>query len=386
MISYILPTRNRPECLARTLGALGSLPTHDAEVIVVDNAGSPAASVASRLANGLPTCVIRRSTNEGAAGRNAGAAASDPSSAWIVMLDDDSHPMDVRFIEALREQPTDVVGVCAEIVLPARDTGRAIRESGGLPEVPIGCGVAYRREKYLSAMVPGMRDAFGYDPRFVFYAEEYDLAARLMLAGGRIVLDRRFIVLHEKTPAGRSMDTILRRLVRNNAWAMQRYAPYTVRGTEVRRTIAWYARIAWKERATLGYAAGLAETLGTLASQPRMEMDAATWDRFTGKCACRRALLRAWSERRFATAAIVAPGKSEHVVREGLAEIGVAIVDREDAADALVIGTLSPGPALDAYDLLQGDARVIAPWAMSAGHAGPLTRDMPGESSGRAAA
>ena len=77
MISYILPTRNRPECLARTLGALGSLPTHDAEVIVVDNAGSPAASVASRLANGLPTCVIRRSTNEGAAGRNAGAAASD---------------------------------------------------------------------------------------------------------------------------------------------------------------------------------------------------------------------------------------------------------------------------------------------------------------------
>lgn len=386
MISYVLPTRNRAECLARTLGALGSLPIHDAEVIVVDNAGSPGASAASTLANGLPARVIRRTTNEGAAGRNAGAAASDSASDWIVMLDDDSHPMDVRFIEALREQPTDVVSVCAEIVLPARGPGRAMRESGGLPEVPIGCGVAYRREAYLSAMVPGMCDVCGYDPRFGFYAEEYDLAARLMLAGGRIVLDRRFAVMHEKTPAGRSMDTILRRLVRNNTWVMQRYAPRAARSAEVRRTIARYARIAWKERATLGYAAGCIEILGTLTNQPHIEMAAATWDRFTGKCACRRALLRAWSERRFATAAIVAPGKNEHVVRETLAEMGVGIVDREDRADALVIGTLSPGPALDAYELLQDDARVIAPWAMSAGHAKPLAHESPGESSGRAAA
>lgn len=386
MISYVLPTRNRPKCLARTLHALGSLPRHSAEVIVVDNAGSPAASVAPTLANGLPTRVLRRTSNEGAAARNAGVAASDPASGWIVMLDDDSHPLDTRFVDALNEQPADVVGVCADIYLRVHGSGGTVRESGGMPEVPIGCGVAYRRGAYLSAMVPGMRNIFGYDPRFDFYAEEYDLAARMMLAGGRFVLDRRFAVLHEKTPAGRSMDTILRRLVRNNAWVMRRYAPHAAIGTEVRRTIARYARIAWKERAALGYAMGLAETIGTLADQPRMEMDAATWDRFTGKCACRRSLLRAWGERRFATAAIVAPGKNEHVVREVLAELGVAIASREDHADALVIGTLSPGPALDAYDLLQGDARVLAPWAMSAGHAGPLTRASPGDIAGRMAA
>lgn len=386
MISYVLPTRNRPESLARTLRSLGSLPAHDAEVIVVDNASSPAASVAPVLENGLPARAIRRTHNEGAAARNAGVAASDAASAWIVMLDDDSHPLHAGFVDALRAQPADVVGVCAEITLPVRGSQRAMRESGGLPEVPIGCGVAYRRRAYLSAIVPGRREVFGYDPRFGFYAEEYDLAARLMLAGGRIVLDRRFAVLHEKTPAGRSMDTILRRLVRNNAWVMRRFAPPAVEGTEIRRTIARYARIAWKERATLGYMAGLVETAATLALQPRMRMDAGTWDRFIGKCACRRALLRAWRERRFATAAIVAPGKNEHVVRETLAEMGVLIVDRDDRAEALVIGTLSPGPALDAYELLQDDMRVIAPWAASPGHAEPLTRESPGESFGRAAA
>ncbi len=386
MISYVLPTRNRPECLARTLAALGSLPPHDAEVIVLDNASSIPVPVPSTLANGLVARCIRRASNEGAAARNTGAAASDPASTWIVMLDDDSHPMDIRFLDALQEQPRDVAAVCAEIFLAPCDSGRIVRESGGLPEVPIGCGVAYRRDAYLAAAVPGLQHVHGYDPRFGFYAEEYDLAARLMLAGGRISLDRRFAVLHEKTPAGRSMDTILRRLVRNNAWVMRRYAPDAACATEVRRTIARYARIAWKERASLGYAAGLVQTLATLATQPRLAMGATTWDRFTGKSACRRALLRAWGDRRFASAMIAAPGKNEHVVRETLAEMGVSIVDHDDRAEAIVIGTLSPGPALDALELLKDDARVIAPWAMSPGHAEPLTRESPGDAAARAAA
>jgi GT2 family glycosyltransferase len=372
--------------LARTLAALASLPAHDAEVIVVDNAGTPPAMAPATLANGTPTRVVRRPTNEGAAGRNAGVAASEPSSEWIVMLDDDSHPLNVRFLDALREQPADVVGVCAEIMLPSRGELGPVREAGGLPEVPIGCGVAYRRGAYLAASVPGVAGTSGYDPRFGFYAEEYDLAARLMRAGGRIVLDRRFRVLHEKTPAGRSMDTILRRLVRNNAWVMRRYAPDAVRSEEVNRALARYARIAWKERATLGYVAGCAELLGTMMRQPRLEMDGAIWDRFTGKCACRRSLLRAWGERRFASAAIIGPGKNEHVVREVLAEMGVAIVDPAQSADALVIGTLSPGPALDAYEAMRVDARLVAPWAASGGLASSLTGESPGKVAGRAAA
>src|SRR5688572_407217 len=150
MISYVLPTRDRPEVLARTLAALGALAGHEAaggaEVIVVDNASREPATGPARLANGLPVRVIRREVNEGAASRNVGAAESSPRSEWVVMLDDDSHPIDTGFIHRLRTAGPEVGAVSADIVLP--HTGR--RESGGLPEVFIGCGVAVRRGLFLS--------------------------------------------------------------------------------------------------------------------------------------------------------------------------------------------------------------------------------------------
>ncbi|MBY0261382.1 MAG: hypothetical protein K2Q20_03515, partial [Phycisphaerales bacterium] len=229
-------------------------------------------------------------------------------------------------------------------------------ESGGLPEVFIGCGVALRRGAFLSAG--------GYDPSFHFYAEEYDLSAKLMLAGGRVVMDRRFSVLHEKTSANRSMDTIVRRLVRNNSWIMQRYAPESVRKAEIARTVRRYRSIAIKERAEIGYALGRLDTLRTMGRQPRTELDARLWDRFTGKSACRRTLLGAWAAQRFDTAALVATGKNDHVVRECLEEMGVRIVADPADAETLVVGTLSPGPMLDAAEMLAADPRVLMPWTV----------------------
>ncbi|MCA9300883.1 MAG: glycosyltransferase, partial [Phycisphaerales bacterium] len=84
MISYIIPTHQRHESLADTLHALGRLPPHRAEVIVVDNASVPPIWVVPALPNGLEVRAIHLSTNEGAAARNVGAreAAGD----WIVML------------------------------------------------------------------------------------------------------------------------------------------------------------------------------------------------------------------------------------------------------------------------------------------------------------
>lgn len=363
MIAYVLPTHNRPEVLARTLDALASLPAHEAEVIVVDNASRPPPRAPVVLDNGLPVTLVMRGSNEGAAARNAGVRAADPSCEWVVMLDDDSAPLDLEFVDILRAQPGDVAAVSAEVILGgsalrAEATSSAFhslrRESGGLPEVFIGCGVALRRDAFI--------DAGGYDPSFHFYAEEYDLAARLILAGRRVVMDRRFRVLHEKTSANRSMDTILRRLVRNNAWVMRRYAPATLRAAETRRTLMRYLAIAHKERAEIGYALGCVDLSRTLLRQPRCEMNAAQWDRFTGKAAGRRSLLRAWADKRFSTAAIIAPGKNEHIVRECLQEMGVRIVADVNTAEALVIGTLSPGPMLDALDTLRAESRVIAPW------------------------
>ena len=102
MISYVIPHRDRPASLARTLEALGALRGHaalgGAEVIVVDNASARLPQVPKELDNGLPVALIARATNEGAASRNAGVAAADRRSEWVVMLDDDSSPLDTGFV------------------------------------------------------------------------------------------------------------------------------------------------------------------------------------------------------------------------------------------------------------------------------------------------
>jgi GT2 family glycosyltransferase len=353
MLAYVIPTRNRPERLAATLEALGALSRHTAQVIVVDNASDVPPRVPVTLANGLPTEVVFLNENRGAAARNAGVAAADPACQWVVMLDDDSHPIDTGFLAALAEAPADAAAIAAEITLP--EQGR--REAGGLPEVFTGCGVAIRPDAFLAAK--------GYDPAFDYYAEEYDLAAKFLLAGHRIMLDRRFRVAHHKVASGRDMNRILRRLVRNNAWVMQRYAPDDRRRVELRETIVRYARIAHLERATPGYLRGLAETAITLRRQPRTPMPADLFDRFTGKAYARESLQRAFDAAPFTTAAIVHEGKNARHIREAACELGVSLIDDALAADRLIIGTLSPGPMLDAYERLitnTDPARVIAPW------------------------
>lgn len=353
-VAYVMPTHDRPEELRQTLAALGALPAHDAQVIVVDNASEPAAAVTARLENGLRVECLRRAHNEGAAARNTGAMAADSSCEWIVMLDDDSAPTDLGFLDRLAAQPTDVLAVSADIALP--EAGR--RESGGLPEVFIGCGVAFRREAFVYSG--------GYDPRFGYYAEEYDLAARLLLAGGRVRFEPDFRVAHRKTERGRDMDLILGRLVRNNGWVMQRYAPDAVRREMARSMRARYRAIAAKERAIEGFGRGLRELRATVRRQWRTPLPTVVWDRFTGLAHAREALAAARDRHGFDSAAIIEPGKHAEFVEQALRELGVRIVEERDA-DTLVVGTLSPGPGLDAVERLDGslaaaDRPVVLPW------------------------
>lgn len=354
-ISYILPTRNRPETLAVTLRALGSLPPHRAEVIVVDNASTslPAwlhGGHAPPLANGLPLNVLRLPANHGAAARNHGALISDRASEWLILLDDDSYPTSLDFLAVLAAQSADVLAVAADIHLPRTQR----RESGGLPEVFIGCGVAIRRDAFLNSG--------GYDPSFNYYVEEYDLAARFIASGGSIAWSRSFQIDHLKDPAHRDMNLILARLVRNNGWVMQRYAPESVRLTELRETRRRYRRIAQQEEALRGFGEGLRDLRRTLASQRRTPLPRPLWDRFTGLAAARDALSQAHRECRFTTAAIVDEGKNAWAVRRALAELGIDEMPAADA-DVLVIGSMSPGPMLDAWERRRNQPQpVVAPW------------------------
>lgn len=354
MLSYVLPTRNRPDRLARTLDAIGELSAgaHDscggAEVIIIDNASSPPAAAPLELANGFPVRVIHLDHNEGAAARNRGVEAAQGE--WVVMLDDDSHPLGCGHLDAIADAEDDVAAIGAEILLPG---GR--RESGGLPEVFVGCGVAIRRDEFLACG--------GYDPALHYYAEEYDLSARLLLRERRIQHSRRFQVLHEKTDAGRDFNVIVRRLVRNNAWIMRRYAPKVDRRARIRETFVRYGGIALREGAMGGYVLGAGEAIRRLASQPLRTMDRETFDRFTGVAAARETLGESDAIRRSRWVALIDRGKNAWAVAQALEDLGKVIVETIDDPEVLVIGSLSPGPMQDAYErhVALGNP-VVAPW------------------------
>lgn len=361
MLAFIIPTRDRPDELAATLHAVGllRLGERDGEVVVVDNASRVTPTTPARLRNGVRVRLMRRGSNEGAASRTSGALEVDASRRWLVMLDDDSAPVEraggPSLLELLADRSPEVGGVTADIHLPARGT----REAGGLPEVPVGCGVAYRREAYLHAG--------GYDATFNYYVEEYDLAAKLLLAGWRVEFEPRWRVEHRKVEAGRDMGLILERLVRNNGWVMARYAPSSVRGAMLSEVIERYRAIAEKEHAVAGYTRGLVTLQRTLHDQPREAMSPALWDRFTGLSAAREAVGAFIAKCPFETAAIVDAGKNAWCVTRALEERGVAITD-EDRADVLAIGTMSPGPMLDAGErLADSPRRVLMPWVAAWG-------------------
>jgi len=357
-VGYALPTRDRPAELARTLAQLGALDLDAGPVIVVDNASNPPARTPRALDNGWPVERLRLGHNEGAAARNRAIERLDTD--WIVLLDDDSAPDPARPLTPwLAELPDGVAAITADIHLTGAHRGRPRRESGGLPEVFVGCGVALRRETLLRTG--------GYDPAFGFYAEEYDLAARLIASGHRVVFEPRWRVEHRKTAQGRDMDAILARLVRNNGWVMARWAPDDHLHAELERVRARYRAIAEKEHALRGYRRGIDELERTIEDQPRTPLSRAHWDRFTGRRAADDAIAAAMDAEPFSRAALIAHGKNGHVVRAALDARGVKVIG-DDGDCPLVIATLSPGPMLDALDALAASGRrVIAPWTAARG-------------------
>ncbi|MCA9298261.1 MAG: hypothetical protein KDA28_04300, partial [Phycisphaerales bacterium] len=214
---------------------------------------------------------------------------------------------------------------------------------GGLPEVFIGCGVAIRRSVFL--------ELGGYDHTFEYYVEEYDLAARMIGAGYHIVFEPDFLVDHHKVESGRDFSRIVERLVRNNGWVIERYAPSSLRTALHRETRRRYREIARREGAVAGYARAIHTLRATVRTQGRRPLTNEAFDRFTGLAHARRALEPLAGER----CTIVAPGKNRWVVEQALAEIGATLV--EDGIP--VIGTMSPGPMLDA---LQARPDAVAPW------------------------
>lgn len=354
-ICFVIPTRNRPVCLADTMRHLGLLDISSPqgergphyEVIVLDNASAePVIGFPQRLANGIPVRVVRLNKNLGAAARNIAARGTDAR--WLCMLDDDSYPLSTGFLDAVERCPEDVIAVGAQIVLPD-----GAHEDGGLPEVFVGCGVLIRRDRFV--------ELGGYDGTFEYYAEEYDFCARAIAAGWRIVHDARFNVCHRKVAMGRDMNRILHLLVRNNGWVIQRYVPDALVETEMSAMLDRYRTIAKRESASTGYDAGRRELSDSLGTQSRdCVHNARQYARFTGRAAVEDYLPNALRSCGAESVELTACGKGEQIISSVIESAGVEIVaPRHDRAlRTQVIGTLSPGPIANALATLARPGKV----------------------------
>ncbi len=90
-LSVVVPTRDRPEALARCLAALARQTAPTVEVLVVDDASRDEAAVQAAVARACPHARVIRAAGRGpAAARNAGVAAA--SGAVVCFTDDDCLP------------------------------------------------------------------------------------------------------------------------------------------------------------------------------------------------------------------------------------------------------------------------------------------------------
>lgn len=359
-VSYIICTRNRSKELAdtvRQLDALHAAAPDQTEIIIADNA-SDTPIVGVLPATTVPVRVISLTTNIGAAARNHAAAHAQYD--WLVMLDDDSAPKDLGHLHALGRVSKVTAALMADITLPDGS-----RERGGLPEVFVGCGVAIRKSAFIGAG--------GYDPSFLYYAEEHDLCARLIAAGWHIETSPWFRVLHRKTITGRDLNAMLRLVTRNTGVVIERYAPCSERGFLRKEHLRRCVHIARKENAHVGVGLGVAELRTLRPSIRRSPMPTHLHDRLTGLHHARQAIEQAIDREPFHTACLTHVGKHAWAVRRALTEAAIEIIDSPLHAERLVIGTMSPGPMLDALAELHAVGvgyRTIAPWTQARGLAG----------------
>ncbi len=351
MFSYIIPTRNRTDELLITLRQIGRLHSAAdaplAQVVIADNASEdPVTHAVAEEALGeagdrVCVRVIHLDENYGAAARNTAAEAADSRCRWLVMLDDDSAPTSLDFAAVINSVSDDVAAVAAEIFLPS-PAGTVRRETGGLPEVFVGCGVALRRSVFTKLG--------GYDEDFGYYVEEYDLAAKIIAAGYRTVLDRRFTVMHRKVAGNRDMNMILERLVRNNILFALRHAPAGELMGAIAEPLGRYARIAVKEKSLRGYVRGVWLAVRAATRQKRTPLNPAGWARLTGMAAARLAVLRLVADGQ-RTVKLIAEGKNGRIVREALAQQNLSEAGPDASREvACLVATLSPGPMWDAAD------------------------------------
>jgi glycosyltransferase involved in cell wall biosynthesis len=198
--TVVVPTRDRPESLARCLEALAAQTLAGLEVVVVDDG-----SVVPVIATGAR--VVRLEGRGAAAGRNAGVRASAGEA--VLFTDDDCEPepawaellvarlaagADAAAGRTVPADPRDALAVAAETI--AGYLAECARSADGSTAFAPSNNLACRAE--VARAVP-------FDERFARQGgEDRDWCARLVGAGHRFVAAPEAVVRHRPrlTPSG----------------------------------------------------------------------------------------------------------------------------------------------------------------------------------------
>src|SRR4051812_2854612 len=225
-VSAVIVTWNRRDAVELVLDRLAALPVD--EGLVVDN-GSQDGTAEAGGSRGGNVRLLEQGGKAGIAARKRGAG--EASGELLLMLDDDSYPLEGA-IETLVERfvADPALGVAGGLVRDVDSDGNVIRSTelgtfdwwlrGGRkgdppPEgfpaffFPEGASLL-RRDAYL--------EVGGFFEPYFYLSSEIDLATRLLAAGWDVRYVPQAAFDHLKAAGGRSSDRALYFRIRNHLW------------------------------------------------------------------------------------------------------------------------------------------------------------------------
>lgn len=245
LVSIVLPTYNRPQDVRETLLQIRANVAVPHEVLILDNSEKP---TNPELLPDERCLFLGR--NEGTAARNRGI--QNAAAPYLLMLDDDSHPLPgavEKALAALHRAPPGVAGLLGNI---RRQDGAP--ESALLPTTLLGCGVLFRRD--VLRCLP-----FAYPDRFCLYGEEYWVTLALYRSGFHLEPCRELRIVHRASGVNRDQARTFYYLGRNNAVVWQQFTPSRYLVQVLDDTSRRYEYIADRENVREAFDRGVANAL-----------------------------------------------------------------------------------------------------------------------------